>query len=89
MAVCSVQANSKCAMDKLESKLESLVKGLESTGEGNIPEPQNVPGHTAQRVRPPVKILTLMNNVYAIYIRCLERVRSAKCKASNVFLPER
>jgi hypothetical protein len=37
---CPVQANSKCAMDKLDS----LVKALESAGEGNVPEPQNVPG---------------------------------------------
>jgi hypothetical protein len=27
--------------------LDNLVNGLESSGEGNIPEPQNVPGHTA------------------------------------------
>lgn len=37
---CPVQANSKCAMDKLDS----LVKALESAGGGNVPEPQNVPG---------------------------------------------
>ncbi|HEY3360838.1 MAG TPA: DUF2769 domain-containing protein [Methanosarcina sp.] len=37
---CPVQAGSKCAMDKLDS----LVKGLESAQEGDIPEPQNVPG---------------------------------------------
>lgn len=37
---CPVQANSKCAMNKLDS----LVKGLESAGEGNVPEPLNIPG---------------------------------------------
>jgi hypothetical protein len=36
---CPVQANSKCAMDKLDN----LVKGLESTQE-EIPEKQDVPG---------------------------------------------
>ena len=37
---CPVQADSKCAMDKLNN----LVKGLESAREGVAPEPQNVPG---------------------------------------------
>jgi hypothetical protein len=37
---CPVQVNSKCAMDKLDR----LVKGMESAEEGNVPEPENVPG---------------------------------------------
>jgi hypothetical protein len=37
---CPVQADSKCAMDKLDN----LLKGLESAREGDVPEPQNVPG---------------------------------------------
>lgn len=37
---CPVQANSKCAMDKLEN----LVKELETVREGEVPEPQDVPG---------------------------------------------
>jgi hypothetical protein len=37
---CPVQVDSKCAMDKLNN----LVKGLESAREGEIPEPQDVPG---------------------------------------------
>jgi hypothetical protein len=37
---CPVQTNSKCATDKLKN----LVKGLESAREGEVPEPQNVPG---------------------------------------------
>lgn len=32
---CPVQADSKCAMDKLDN----LVKGLESAREGEVPEP--------------------------------------------------
>jgi len=27
--------------------------------------------------------------MYMLYLRCLERIQSAKCKANNVFLPER
>lgn len=37
---CPVQANSKCAMDKLEN----FVKELESSQEGKFPENQDVPG---------------------------------------------
>lgn len=37
---CPVQASSKCAMDKLEK----LSKELETTREGDVPEPQDVPG---------------------------------------------
>ncbi|MDQ1253305.1 MAG: hypothetical protein QG646_2460 [Euryarchaeota archaeon] len=37
---CPVQADSKCAMDKLDN----LVRGLENAQEGEVPEPQDVPG---------------------------------------------
>jgi hypothetical protein len=37
---CPVQADSKCAMDKLDN----LEKGLETAREGEVPEPQDVPG---------------------------------------------
>jgi len=37
---CPVQANSKCAMDKLGN----LVRELETAREGEVPEPQDVPG---------------------------------------------
>jgi len=37
---CPVQVDSKCSM----AKLKSLTKGLESAREGEVPEPQNVPG---------------------------------------------
>jgi len=37
---CPVQADSKCAKDKLNS----LTKELGSIQEGGVPEPQNVPG---------------------------------------------
>lgn len=37
---CPVQADSKCAVDKLDG----LVKELESSREGEVPETQDVPG---------------------------------------------
>jgi hypothetical protein len=37
---CPVQADSTC----VKGKLENLMRELESAGEGNVPEPQNVPG---------------------------------------------
>lgn len=37
---CPVQADSKCAKDKLNS----LTKEIESAREGEVPEPQDVPG---------------------------------------------
>lgn len=57
---CPVQASSKCSMDKLNN----LVKVLENAGEGSVPEPQNVPALTAQRVKLHVMILIPKNNAY-------------------------